>query len=103
MTARAAVHITQMARPSARVKTVAQLLDCDESQVRRLIQDGQLEAHRMGIRGIRVYLDSLEAYRQQRPVAGRRTVRPQRKPLKSKAETAAHAHAMEELRRAGLI
>jgi hypothetical protein len=49
-------------RPSGKVKTIAAILDCDESAVRRLVRDGQVEAHRNGKRGIRVYLDSVAAY-----------------------------------------
>ena len=44
-------------RPSARISTVAQLLDLDQTQVRRLVDTGQLQAHRIGKRGIRVFLD----------------------------------------------
>ncbi|HWU54800.1 MAG TPA: helix-turn-helix domain-containing protein, partial [Rhizomicrobium sp.] len=49
-------------RPSARVKTVAKLLEIDASQVRRMVADGSLEAHRIGKRGIRIFLDSVQAW-----------------------------------------
>jgi excisionase family DNA binding protein len=53
-------------RSSARVATVAKLLDCDQSQVRRFVRDGVLEAHRVGKRGLRIFLDSVAAYQEAR-------------------------------------
>src|SRR5690242_18406488 len=51
-------------RPSARVATVARLLECDPGDIRRLIAVGQLEAHGKGKRGVRVFLDSVQAYQE---------------------------------------
>jgi excisionase family DNA binding protein len=70
MTARALTiaETPRAPRPSAKVKAVAGILDCDDSTVRRLVRDGQLEAHRTGKRGIRVYLDSIATYQTAREV-----------------------------------
>jgi hypothetical protein len=61
-------------RPSARVATVADMLDCHPGDVRRLVHAGELEAHGKGIRGIRIFLDSVRAYQDRqakpRPLAG---------------------------------
>jgi excisionase family DNA binding protein len=56
-------------RQSVRVATVAKALDMHERDVRQLIDDGELETHRKGKRGVRVYIDSVAAYqlRQARP------------------------------------
>lgn len=59
-------------RESRRVKTVALLLELDESQVRRLIEDRELETHGIGKRGVRIYLDSVLAYQERKPGAGSR-------------------------------
>lgn len=55
-------------RPSARVKTAAALLDCDESHIRLMLKSGQLEGHRIGVRGVRVYVDSIAALQAGRPI-----------------------------------
>jgi excisionase family DNA binding protein len=92
-------------RPSARVATVAELLDCDETTIRRMIQKGQLQAHGTGKRGIRVYLDSVTAYQEARPVAAsraeadRKRIRAQR----SSVGRAAHADAIAQLQKSGIL
>lgn len=65
---RLAVTDTPPLRPSARVGTVAAMLDMDASHIRRLVRDGTLEAHQIGKRGVRIYLDSVRAYQQRRPI-----------------------------------
>ena len=64
MTARPALSADPSARvrQSGRVATVAQLLDCDESTVRRMVTSGFFETHRVGKRGIRIFLDSVAEY-----------------------------------------
>ncbi len=88
-------------RPSARVARVAELLDCDEKKVRRLIDRGDLQAHGLGDRGLRVFLDSVADYQ-----AGRaRPVKtPVDKPRKARAiDRAAQAFAESELRKSGIL
>jgi len=88
-------------RQSARVRRVSQLLDCDESQVRRLVADGELEGHRVGKRGIRIFLASVLEY-QQRQTMPRRLSPPQAV-SRRKASSFAHRAAMAELRRDGIL
>jgi excisionase family DNA binding protein len=94
---------SQAERASGRIKRIAALLDCDESQVRRLISAGELEAHGIGRRGVRVYLDSLEAYRLRHSILPRGTIRKAQKPLFTKSAKNANDIALEELRKDGII
>lgn len=105
---RPASAIEPVVRPSARVKRVAALLDEDESQIRRMVARGDLEAHRTGKRGIRIYLDSVEHWQQTHavtPTAQSQSAptAPQRHVQPSPATRAAHRHAMAELRALGLV
>jgi len=93
-------------RESARIKRIAQLLDCDESQVRRLITAGDLEAHGIGRRGVRVYLDSVEAYRERQQILPRQPGglrRPKVPPTPCPASRQAHEKAVARLRERGLL
>jgi len=97
MALRAVISPDTIVRPSARVKTVAQMLDCDESQVRRMVAAGTLKSYRLGKRGIRIYLDSVADFQH-----------PQAKPRPTKQESSqagrrAHLHAMAELRARGIV
>jgi excisionase family DNA binding protein len=89
-------------RASARVGTVAELLDCDERDVRRMISAGELEAHSKGKRGVRVYLDSVVAYQEGRTLRARRA-RVATVPNRSTVSSAAHREAMEGLRKSGIV
>ena len=88
-------------RPSARVARVAELLDCDESDVRRLIDSGQLKAHGIGKRGVRVYLDSVADYQDQKDRPAKRAVDKTMKPRP--AARAAHLAAEGQLRKTGIL
>lgn len=91
-------------RPSARVATVAELLDCDEGDVRRLIRQGEIEAHGKGIRGVRVFLDSVRAYqdRQAKPLPPRSKAVVHKPKPRSAASTASFRAAMAGLKAKGL-
>ena len=92
-------------RESRRVATVASALDMDEFQVRALIDAGELEAHGIGKRGIRVYLDSVRDY-QERNVKAAKAQRSQRiATARHRRQTgnASHQTAMAELRRHGVV
>ena len=95
-----ALDPSEAPRPSARVARVAELLDCDESDVRRLIRQGELETHHKGIRGVRIYLDSVRAYQD-------RNTKPASKPIHRKSRapgpTAAYRSAMASLKAKGII
>ncbi|MBI1209550.1 MAG: helix-turn-helix domain-containing protein [Azospirillum sp.] len=66
MSARLAVQVDPLLPPlerSVRVDVAAEILDCSACQVRKLIRRGDLTAHRVGTRGIRVLLSSIDRYR----------------------------------------
>lgn len=93
-------------RPSAKVATVAQLLEDDPRQVRRMVARGDLEAHRVGKRGIRVFLDSVEALQRDQALKAQKT--PQDAPAPpprtlTGATRTAHVHAVRDLQRLGLV
>jgi hypothetical protein len=93
-------------RPSARVKTVAQQLDEDPGQIRRMIRNGQLQAHRTGKCGIRVFLDSVEAWQRDNTVKARKTTdiaAPDMPRPRSRATQAAHHQAVAHLQSLGLV
>jgi excisionase family DNA binding protein len=92
-----AVHV----RPSARVSKIAELLDCDDSQVRRLVRSGRLQSHRIGKRGLRIYLDSVVEYQEWRT----NSLNPrseERKAARSMVRSS-HKAALEKLKRRGLM
>lgn len=95
-------------RESRRVRTVAAMLDADETTVRRLIETGELESHTIGKRGVRVYLDSISDYQARQA----RTARPRppdqgqaamRRPRPAAASSAAHSAAKAWLRSQGIL
>jgi excisionase family DNA binding protein len=88
-------------RPSARVSKIAELLDCDESQVRRLVRSGQLQSHRIGKRGLRIYLDSVVEYQEWR-ASSQNSRREERKAARSMVRSS-HKAAIEKLKRRGLM
>jgi excisionase family DNA binding protein len=91
-------------RPSARVAAVAELLDCHPTDIRRLVDNGELEAHRKGVRGIRVFLDSVRHYQERRtclPKTARRAASPA--PPKKRPPHAGYRAALNDLRAKGLI
>ena len=93
-------------RPSAKVARVAELLDSDESGVRRLIRAGELETHGNGKRGVRVFLDSVRAYqdRQAKPCQRQAPDGLIHKPKpRSAASSAAYRAAMAGLLAKGLV
>ena len=93
-----------LVRASARVATVAGLLDCHPSDIRRLVDAGELQAHTKGTRGVRVFLDSVADYqaRQARHPRGTRKPAAARPHGKPPAATAAFRRAMAGLKAKGL-
>lgn len=65
---RIAADLADMPRPVARVATVAAMLDCEPGDIRKMVRTGELEAHGKGVRGIRIYLDSVRAYQERKAV-----------------------------------
>lgn len=92
-------------RRSLRVAKVAQALDIDERQVRQLVRDGMLDGHRVGKRGIRVYEDSLDAYRRANHI-GPRPPEPaseKKRQQRRTGPTAAAREAMAHLEKLGVF
>lgn len=91
-------------RASKRIAWVAAALDCDEKQIRALIDSGELEGHGIGKRGVRVYLDSVTAYQERNARQAKSPTNPEVKPPRRRAPAsqAAHNSAMAYLRRHGL-
>lgn len=93
-------------RPSARVSTVAKLLDETPSQIRRMIAARQLEAHGTGVRGVRVFLDSVAAMQARRAKGGQESPgkgAPAQPKPRSRATQAAHRQAVGHLQALGLM
>ncbi len=88
-------------RPSARVSAVAQMMDCDQSQVRRLVKTGALESHRVGKRGLRIFLDSVAVYQESRT---EQIVRPREQKQQTHAiARESYKDALATLRARGLL
>jgi excisionase family DNA binding protein len=90
-------------RESRKVATIAAALEIDESQVYRLIDEGELEAHGVGTRSVRVYLDSLEAYQAKKAIVPKSPKAPRGRPKTNPVNTAAHRRAMTYLRHHKLV
>ena len=87
---------------SVRVSTAAKLLDADESLVRTLLRDGDLEGHRIGTRGVRIYVSSIETYQQRgrlQKTGGNKE--PKRQPPRK--PSAAHREALASLHELGIF
>jgi hypothetical protein len=91
-------------RPSIRIAKLAEAWDCDISQIRDLIKAGELEAHGIGRRGVRVYVDSANGYQTKKTRQPKTTNAPlaHLKPKRRTADDAQHKAAMAVLRRQGL-
>jgi len=90
-------------RPSVRIAKLAEAWDCDVSQIMRLIAEGEIEAHGLGTRAVRVFIDSANAYQERRTREPKE--RSPKKPARGTArpvDSAAHRAAMAELHRHGI-
>lgn len=85
-------------RPAIRPAKAAAILDMDRSQIYRMVRKGDLEAHGIGTRGVRIYVDSIERYRSGLPKGGR--LAPAKKPGKLGAE---YHEACAHLKALGLL
>lgn len=87
---------------SVRVGTAAAMLDADPSHVRKLLKAGELEGHTLGKRGVRIFVASIEAYRERgRIAAGQRAPAP--RPKRQAPPSAEHLEALAFLQQAGLL
>lgn len=88
-------------RESISVQRVAKILGCHDSEVRKLVADGDLQGWTLGKRSIRIFLDSVTSYqqRQLRPATAKTQAAPAAK--RRTVTNAAHENAMRRLRVAG--
>jgi excisionase family DNA binding protein len=90
-------------RRSIKMKTATTLLECDSKTLRRLLKKGELEGHRLGKRDLRIYLDSIEDYRNRNkigPSGGNSADNLQIQP--TIVDTVCHKHAMSRLKKMGI-
>jgi excisionase family DNA binding protein len=86
---------------AVRIKTAAELLDCEETIIRRLLRKGELRGFKLG-RGVRVLVQSIEDYQQRQalPIPEPPVPKPVRR--KSRRDTIEHERAIAYLRSIGL-
>lgn len=89
-------------RRSVRVAKVAEALDMEEARVRKLLKDGQLQGHRIGKRGIRIYVDSVEELQRRTALGIPPDPKPSRQRMKRGPSADAY-QAMAHLRRLGVF
>ena len=93
-------------RQSVRVATLAEAWDCDVTQINRLIDIGELEAHGLGRRARRVYLDSARDYQTRKAISptgpGRERIVDKHRHA-SLVDNVAHRAAMATLRKQGIV
>ena len=93
-------------RPSIRVAKAAALLEVDISTIYRLIRNGNLESHRIGKRGVRVFADSLSNYQDQQKIIGHSKYTDRHKTPKERSistNTPAYQDAIAYLRSIGCL
>ena len=86
---------------AVRIKTAAELLDCEETIIRRLLRKGELRGFKLG-RGVRVLVQSIEDYQQRQalPIPEPPVPKPVRR--KNRRDTIEQERAMAFLRAAGV-
>jgi hypothetical protein len=89
-------------RPSVRISTVAAKLDMDQSQIRRLLASGELQEHRIGKRGIRIYVDAITDY-QRRHAIGTPAAKTPPPRTRSTRRDPGHEAAVAYLRKLGIV
>jgi excisionase family DNA binding protein len=109
MTLRLALSAEQIAampgtRPSLRPDQAAQILQADVSTIYRLIRAGDIEAHRLGKRGVRPFVDSVRAYQEGQKIlpAGQKNTTAGVEPVKA-WRGPAHREAEAWLRAQGVL
>jgi excisionase family DNA binding protein len=87
---------------AVRIKTAAELLDCEETIIRRLLKKGELRGFHLG-RGVRVLVQSIEEYQQRQALPLPDEPPPPKPRRQTRRETIEHQKAMEFLRKAGVL
>lgn len=75
----------------------------EDGQVRKLVAAGELEGHRAGKRGIRIYEDSVEDYRRRNQLGPRDPEPAQPRPQRKRGPSAAAREAMAALKSFGVF
>lgn len=87
---------------SVRVGTAAAMLDADQSHVRKLLKAGELDGHTLGKRGVRIFVSSIEAYRERGRIANDNGAREPRR-VKTVKPSAELQEALAFLQAAGVL
>lgn len=90
------------------VAGAAQLLGCDPSTIRRMLDNGDLQGWRVRASceargGVRVSVASIEAYKQGLAIEAKSAGRPATKSRKARPITTAHRAAVARLRDLGIL
>lgn len=93
----------ELIRPSVTVATAAARLETDESTIRKLIAGGSLEGHRMGKSGVRIYVDSITAYQEGRPLGAKNGKKQQARPRRKPAQSAVLRESVAHLASLGIV
>lgn len=80
---------------SLTVAAASKLLDCDPSQVRKMLRRGDLDGYRLGKRGVRVLAESITAYQRRHSLVP--TATPEKKPRGASPSRRAAAARLREL------
>lgn len=86
---------------AVRIKTAAELLDCEETIIRRLLRKGELRGFKLG-RGVRVLVQSIEDYQQRQALPLPDEPPPPKPRRQTRRETIEQQKAMEFLRSLGI-
>lgn len=86
---------------AVRIKTAAELLDCEETIIRRLLKKGELRGFKLG-RGVRVLVQSIEDYQQRQALPLPDEPPPPKPRRTTRRETIEQQKAMEYLRSLGI-
>ncbi|WP_167771619.1 helix-turn-helix domain-containing protein [Bradyrhizobium niftali] len=90
-------------RSSVRVSKAAELLEVDICTIYRAIRSGDIEAHFVGKRGIRVFADSLRNYQERNLVAPRSRSKSSRQRPRSRPHSVQYQEAEAFLRDQGVL
>ncbi|MGY0791838.1 hypothetical protein ACW7BJ_20925 [Azospirillum argentinense] len=76
------------------------MLDADEWHIRKLLKDGELQGHRLGKRGVRILVSSIEDYRNRNRIVPTAPAPRQRKQVPPSKE---HLEAIATLQEWGIL
>ncbi|CAO3406261.1 helix-turn-helix domain-containing protein [Azospirillum largimobile] len=107
MTVRAALDPASMppiigVERSITVAEAAHTMGADESTVRKLVRQKELQGYRLGKRGVRVYVSSIRDYQERQRLQGP-GVATKAAPAHRRAPTPAHREAVAQLAALGIM